>query len=112
MKDTAIKAGTYCPVCRGIVGSDCWHEASEFRVPRTDFKSLDLIDQQAKEIAELKSLAKKMADALEGVLTAHRLTLKRPADTMDKIENELQTIRDSAAKADKALSAYRELIKE
>lgn len=43
MKDTAIKAGTYCPVCRGIGGSDCWHDAEDFRVQRTDFKSLNTI---------------------------------------------------------------------
>lgn len=29
-KDTAIKAGTYCPVCRGVVGTDCWHDANQF----------------------------------------------------------------------------------
>lgn len=30
-RDTCIKAGTYCPVCRGMPISDCWHYSSEFR---------------------------------------------------------------------------------
>lgn len=29
-RDVCIKANSYCPVCRGIVGVDCWHEASQF----------------------------------------------------------------------------------
>ena len=29
--DTGIKAGSYCPVCKGVVGRDCWHDASEFK---------------------------------------------------------------------------------
>jgi hypothetical protein len=30
-KDVCIKAGSYCPICRGQLGGDCWHYAHEFR---------------------------------------------------------------------------------
>lgn len=29
-RGVCIKAGSYCPICRGIVGGDCWHESSQF----------------------------------------------------------------------------------
>lgn len=36
-KDTCVRAGTYCPVCRGCVLADCWHDASEFlAIPKRD----------------------------------------------------------------------------
>lgn len=28
--DTTIKAGTWCPICRGMVLQDCHHRAEEF----------------------------------------------------------------------------------
>ena len=55
MKDTAIKAGTYCPVCRGVSGADCWHNATEFNAPRTDFNTLDKLSSAQVENAALKA---------------------------------------------------------
>lgn len=51
--ETVIKAGTYCPVCRGVVGADCEHSAGDFSVPRTDFKSIDRIESLTKQLDEL-----------------------------------------------------------
>ena len=31
MTDVCIKAGSYCPVCRGTALADCWHPAGAFR---------------------------------------------------------------------------------
>lgn len=30
--DVCIKAGTYCPICKGRACSDCWHNSREFNV--------------------------------------------------------------------------------
>lgn len=34
-KDTCIKANSYCPICRGVCGSDCWHDFREEYAPAT-----------------------------------------------------------------------------
>ena len=56
-KDTCIKANTYCPVHKGIVGADCWHDSKDFSVPRTDWKQVD-------EIASLREQVKKLENRL------------------------------------------------
>ena len=54
-KDTCIKANTYCPVHKGIVGADCWHDSKDFSVPRTDWKQVDEINTLRKQVEKLKN---------------------------------------------------------
>lgn len=74
MKDTAIKAGTYCPVCRGVSGADCWHNATEFNVPRTDFNTLDKLSSAQAENAALKAELKAINAALDNPRTDLTMT--------------------------------------
>ncbi len=48
-KDTCIKANTYCPVHKGIVGADCWHDSKDFSVPRTDWKQVEKLTKERDE---------------------------------------------------------------
>ena len=52
-KDTCIKANTYCPVHKGIVGADCWHDSKDFSVPRTDWKQVDEINTLREQVEKL-----------------------------------------------------------
>ena len=52
-KDTCIKANTYCPVHKGIVGADCWHDSKDFSVPRTDWKQIDEITALREQVEKL-----------------------------------------------------------
>ena len=54
-KDTCIKANTYCPVHKGIVGADCWHDSKDFSVPRTDWKQVDEINTLREQVEKLKN---------------------------------------------------------
>lgn len=57
--DTCIKAGTYCPVCKGIPSADCWHNASEFQrganYSEKYFSALDQLKQLRAENTALKA---------------------------------------------------------
>ena len=55
-KDTCIKANTYCPVHKGIVGADCWHDSKDFSVPRTDWKQIDEIVTLREQVKKLEAL--------------------------------------------------------
>ena len=54
-KDTCIKANTYCPVHKGIVGADCWHDSKDFSVPRTDWKQVDEINTLREQVKKLEN---------------------------------------------------------
>lgn len=64
-KDTCIKANTYCPVHKGIVGADCWHDAKDFGVPRSDWKLVDELHRLRAENAALVKQNQKMQAALK-----------------------------------------------
>lgn len=64
-KDTCIKANTYCPVHKGIVGADCWHDAKDFSVPRPDWKLVDELHRLRAENAALVKQNQKMQAALK-----------------------------------------------
>ena len=63
-KDTCIKANTYCPVHKGIVGADCWHDSKDFSVPRTDWKQVDEINTLREQVENLKAELKSIDGAL------------------------------------------------
>jgi hypothetical protein len=56
---TVIKAGTYCPVCRGMPLSDCRHKAEEFSSgPTNTVSRLRHIERGIRELdAELREQA-------------------------------------------------------
>ena len=54
-KDTCIKANTYCPVHKGIVGADCWHDSKDFSVPRTDWKQVDETTALREQVKKLEN---------------------------------------------------------
>lgn len=66
MKDVCIRPGTYCPVCRGIVGADCWHSAREFH---SGSRYLGELLKAKERIAELESIA----NAAQGEPVAWRI---------------------------------------
>ena len=64
-KDTCIKANTYCPVHKGIVGADCWHDSKDFSVPRTDWKQVDEINTLREQVKQMKAELKSIDGALD-----------------------------------------------
>ena len=57
--DTCIKAGSYCPVCKGVVGRDCWHDASEFK------RGANYAEEFFAAKDEIESLRQQLASAQE-----------------------------------------------
>ena len=57
--DTCIKAGSYCPVCKGVVGRDCWHYASEFK------RGANYAEEFFAAKDEIESLRQQLASAQE-----------------------------------------------
>ena len=57
--DTCIKAGSYCPVCKGVVGRDCWHDASEFK------RGANYAEEFLAAKDEIESLRQQLASAQE-----------------------------------------------
>lgn len=80
-KDTCIKANTYCPVHKGIVGADCWHDSKDFSVPRTDWKQVD-------EINTLREQVEKLTEAIQlsedGSLMDQFLKAEREVEKLTK----------------------------
>ena len=57
--DTCIKAGSYCPVCKGVVGRDCWHYAAEFK------RGANYAEEFFAAKDEIESLRQQLASAQE-----------------------------------------------
>lgn len=64
-KDTCIKANTYCPVHKGIVGADCWHDSKDFSVPRTDWKQVDEIISLREQVEKLTKERDALVNAID-----------------------------------------------
>ena len=72
--DTCIKANTYCPVHKGIVGADCWHDSKDFSVPRTDWKQVDEINTLREQVKKLENRLNK--DSQESTILCAKETEK------------------------------------
>ena len=71
-KDTCIKANTYCPVHKGIVGADCWHDSKDFSVPRTDWKQVDEITTLREQVEKLTKERDALVNAIDNeMVVAH-----------------------------------------
>ena len=87
-KDTCIKANTYCPVHKGIVGADCWHDSKDFSVPRTDWKQVDEINtlrEQVEKLTEesvvLRASSRSKLETISSLeLQVEKLTKERDAE--------------------------------
>lgn len=55
-KDVCIKAGSFCPVCRGIIGADCWHEARQFHAGSEYLDKLLKAQDRIKELEDSQSI--------------------------------------------------------
>ena len=64
--DTGIKAGSYCPVCKGVVGRDCWHDASEFK------RGANYAEEFFAAKDEIESLHQQLHDADESMIAVER----------------------------------------
>ena len=93
-KDTCIKANTYCPVHKGIVGADCWHDSKDFSVPRTDWKQVD-------EIASLREQVKKLENRLNK--DSHEFTILCAKETEKVLREQLAALAEQNAKMREAL---------
>ena len=71
-KDTCIKANTYCPVHKGIVGADCWHDSKDFSVPRTDWKQVDEINTLREQVAILTKERDEYKSGFEAAASKYR----------------------------------------
>ena len=92
-KDTCIKANTYCPVHKGIVGADCWHDSKDFSVPRTDWKQVDettaLREQVKKLKAELTSIDGALNDPRANLTLTTSEIIWELKEQVKKLENRL-----------------------
>ena len=89
-KDTCIKANTYCPVHKGIVGADCWHDSKDFSVPRTDWKQVDEIKTLREQVEKLKNRLNK--DSQEFTILCAKETEKVLREQVEKLKAELKSI--------------------
>ena len=71
-KDTCIKANTYCPVHKGIVGADCWHDSKDFSVPRTDWKQVDEINTLREQVEKLTKERDECKSGFEAAASKYR----------------------------------------
>ena len=71
-KDTCIKANTYCPVHKGIVGADCWHDSKDFSVPRTDWKQVDEINTLREQVSKLTKERDEYKSGFEAAASKYR----------------------------------------
>ena len=93
-KDTCIKANTYCPVHKGIVGADCWHDSKDFSVPRTDWKQVD-------EITALREQVKKLENRLNK--DSQEFTILCAKETEKVLREQLAALAEQNAKMREAL---------
>lgn len=50
--DVCIKAGSYCPICKGVVLADCRHDSSQFSVPMR-YQRMEFNAQLQNEVEKL-----------------------------------------------------------
>lgn len=86
---TVIKAGSYCPICKGMVLADCRHDAKDFSVPGLRQKS------------RLEDAAPDLLESLEGLLSE---TCLEPGETCscvgcERLRSKRQKARAAIAKA-------------
>ncbi len=99
-KDTCIKANTYCPVHKGIVGADCWHDSKDFSVPRTDWKQVDEINTLRKQVKKLENRLNK---------DSQEFTILCAKETEKVLREQLAALAEQNAKMRKALTKWRYL---
>ena len=87
-KDTCIKANTYCPVHKGIVGADCWHDSKDFSVPRTDWKQVDEINTLREQVEKL-TMERDIKEHCIVQLEAEDLRMKEQVEKLTKERDEL-----------------------
>lgn len=92
--DTCIKAGSYCPVCKGVVGRDCWHYASEFK------RGANYAEEFFAAKDEIESLRQQLASAQEELHFQACLT------------RDLMPYQERALKSEQQLAAAQEENKE
>ena len=92
--DTCIKAGSYCPVCKGVVGRDCWHDASEFK------RGANYAEEFFAAKDEIESLRQQLASAQEELHFQACLT------------RDLMPYQERALKSEQQLAAANHLIAE
>lgn len=97
-KDTCIKANTYCPVHKGIVGADCWHDSKDFSVPRTDWKQVD-------EINTLREQVKKLENRLNK--DSQEFTILCAKETEKVLREQLAALREQNEKLTKERDEYK-----
>ena len=62
-KDVCIKRGSFCPVCKGIRGEDCWHEAHEFQSGSFKYERLERELAEAERSLAAMQAAKPVVDS-------------------------------------------------
>ena len=93
-KDTCIKANTYCPVHKGIVGADCWHDSKDFSVPRTDWKQVDEINTLREQVEKLENRLNK---------DSQEFTILCAKETEKVLREQLAALAEQNAKTRKVL---------
>ena len=97
-KDTCIKANTYCPVHKGIVGADCWHDSKDFSVPRTDWKQVDEINTLREQVKKLENRLNK--DSQEFTILCAKETEKVLREQIAALAEQNEKLREAARSAD------------
>lgn len=122
-KDTCIKANTYCPVCRGITGTDCWHSASDFSIPRTDWKQVDelsalrtqnaeLLAERAGVISQSKMHPSWLDKSKEEILDCLRFQGATTAALLNQTDEQAERIRELEAEVARLRNALETFIAE
>lgn len=62
--DVCIKAGSYCPICKGVVLADCRHDSIQFSVPMR-YQRMEFNAQLQNEVKKLTVQRDELAAALE-----------------------------------------------
>ena len=62
--DVCIKAGSYCPICKGVVLADCRHDSSQFSVPMR-YQRMEFNAQLQNEVEKLTIQRDELLAALE-----------------------------------------------
>ena len=62
--DVCIKAGSYCPICKGVVLADCRHDSIQFSVPMR-YQRMEFNAQLQNEVEKLTVQRDELAAALE-----------------------------------------------
>lgn len=81
--DVCIKAGSYCPICKGVVLADCRHDSIQFSVPMR-YQRMEFNAQLQNEVDEL---------------TRQRDELEKLCNYNERVMQELLQQRDELAAA-------------